>query len=92
MDNKELGLWSRRGLLAYVYTGVSVLLKCLSCRKVALIYYGSVALTFTVRQFPPFQPISDYTKFQLFLAQEIFVLTFPVFLTFSANLFQGLKI
>ena len=26
MNNKELGLWSRRGLLAYVYTGVSVLL------------------------------------------------------------------
>ena len=49
MNNKVLGLWSRRGLLAYVYTGVSVLLKCLSGGKVALIYYGSVALTFTVR-------------------------------------------
>ena len=23
MNNKELGLWCRRGLLAYVYTGVS---------------------------------------------------------------------
>ena len=23
MDNKELGLWCRRGLLAYVYSGVS---------------------------------------------------------------------
>ena len=27
-------------------------LKCLSGGKVALIYYGSVALTFTVRQLP----------------------------------------
>ena len=51
MNNKVLGLWSRRGLLAYVYTGVSVLLKCLSGGKVALIYYGSVALIFTVRHF-----------------------------------------
>ena len=24
MDNKELGLWCRRGLLAYVYSGVFV--------------------------------------------------------------------
>ena len=45
-----LCLCCRRGLLAYVYTGVSVLVKCLSGGKVALIYYGSVALTFTVRQ------------------------------------------
>ena len=27
LNNKELGLWCRRGLLAHVYTGVSVLLK-----------------------------------------------------------------
>ena len=50
MNNKVLPLCCRRGLLAYVYTGVSVLVRCLSGGKVALIYYGSVALTFTVRQ------------------------------------------
>ena len=41
----------RRGLLAYVYNGVSLTtVECLSGGKVALIYYGSVAMTFTVRQ------------------------------------------
>ena len=52
MNNKELGLWCRRGLLAYAYNGVSEWVnatECLSGGKVALIYYGSVALTFTVR-------------------------------------------
>ena len=29
MDNKELGLWCRRGLLAYVYSGVSDLMNAL---------------------------------------------------------------
>ena len=46
-----LSLCCRCGLLAYVYTGVSVSSKCLSGGKVALIYYGSVALTFTVWHF-----------------------------------------
>ena len=46
-----VSLCCRRGLLAYAYTGVSVLVMCLSGGKVALIYYGSVALTFTVRQY-----------------------------------------
>ena len=29
MDNKELGLWCRRGLLAYVYGGVFVWMNAL---------------------------------------------------------------
>ena len=33
MNNKVLGLWSRRGLLAYVYTGVSVLVTALVVGK-----------------------------------------------------------
>ena len=40
---------SRRGLLAYVYNGVSLTTTALVA-GMALIYYGSVALTFTVRQ------------------------------------------
>ena len=51
--NEVESLCCRRGLLAYVYNGVSLItsvLKCLSGGKVALIYYGSVAMTFTVQQ------------------------------------------
>ena len=33
INNKELGLWCRRGLLANVSVGVSVQLKCLSGGK-----------------------------------------------------------
>ena len=33
MNNKELGLWCRRGLLAYVYNGVSLSTACLSGGK-----------------------------------------------------------
>ena len=60
----------RRGLLAYVYTGVSVLVRCLSGGKVALIYYGSVALTFTVRQF---STLKMYNKVQNILCRWLTV-------------------
>ena len=33
IKNKNLGLWSRRGLLAYVSAGVSVTTECLSGGK-----------------------------------------------------------
>ena len=33
MNNKELCLWCRRGLLAYVYNGVSLSTECLSGGK-----------------------------------------------------------
>ena len=50
--HKEQRAWSlvRHGLLANVSAGVSVTTECLSGGKVALIYYGLVAMTFTVRQ------------------------------------------
>ena len=49
--HKEQRAWSliRCGLLANVSAGVSVTTECLSGRK-WLIYYGLVAMTFTVRQ------------------------------------------
>ena len=50
INNKELVSLVRRGLLPNVSVGVSVQLNCLSGGKWLLIYYGLVAMTFTVRQ------------------------------------------